>query len=401
MKIAIYHNLPSGGAKRTLLEAVRHLSSRHDFDVYSTSLANQEYADVRPYVKANKVYPYAVGNLYNSPFGRLNMLVRVADLNRIQKLNRSIAAELEQLDYDAIFVNPCQIEISPSILRFTQSVPTLYYCHEPPRILYENMPYRPYDGKSKRRQLVDSVDPLPGRYFSRLKENDRTNTQNADIVLANSAFAQATVKNVYAKQPEVAYPGTDAALFHPLGLERERAVLSVGSLTPLKNFDFIIRALGTISPNNRPPLWLVSNFQNPPEREYLEGLAAQLGVEVLFFGNISDQELVKFYNQAAVTAYTPVREPFGLVPLESMACETPVVTVREGGMQETVQDGVTGWLVDRQPEMLAEKILYVLDNPEIAAQVGKNGRQNVLDHWTWELVTARLEEYFFIATKRN
>lgn len=401
MRIAVYHNLPSGGAKRTLFEILKHLSPRHQFDVYSTSLADQVYSNLQTYAQINKIYPFSTGKLFNSPMGRLNMLVRYQDLNRIQDVNGAIAHEVELGKYDVLFVNPCQIEIAPSVLRFVKKIPKIYYCHEPPRILYESMPCRPYNDKSPLGKLADQIDPFPGRYFNRLKKNDHENTQKADLVLANSEFAQATVKTIYDKAPRVAYPGVDASIFRPLDVQKERAVLSVGSLTPLKNFDFIIQSLARISNDIRPPLWLVSNFQNPPEYDYLNHLAEQSGVQVHFLGNVSDQELVEFYNRAAVTVYTPIREPFGLVPLESMACETPVITIREGGMQETVQDGITGWLVDRDLEGLAEKIMFALDHGNLVAQMGKNGRQIVLNQWTWDRVTARFEDYFYSVSRMN
>jgi len=401
MKIAIYHNLPSGGAKRALFEAVRHLSVKHQFDVYTTSGANHEFADLRPYAAAYKVYPFQPGQLYNSPLGRLNMLVRSRDLIRIQSLNQKIATEIDQQEYDIVFVNPCQIEVSPSILSFIKRSPTLYYCQEPPRILYEEMPSRPYSEKSPRARLVDRLDPLPNNFYRRLQDNDRRNIQSADLVLVNSKFMQKNVAEIYRNSPQVCYLGTDTTLFQPLNLKKERVVLSVGSLTPLKNFDFIIQALGTIPAHQRPPLWLASNFQNSPERAYLEALAVQLGVKVIFLGNIDDQELVRLYNTASVTVYTPLREPFGLVPLESMACETPVVTLQEGGMPETILENETGWMVERDLVLLAEKIMCVLENPQLAVEMGKNGRKHVIANWTWEQAATRLENYFYVVRQRN
>ena len=400
MKIAIYHNLPSGGAKRALFEAVRHLSVKHQFDGYTTSAANHEFADLRPYAAVYRIYPFQPGGLYNSPFGRLNMLVRSRDLSRIQTLNKKIALDIDQQGYDLVFVNPCQIEVAPSLLSFIKRSPTLYYCQEPPRILYEEMPKRPYSEKSPRDRLMDRLDPFPDYFYRRLQDNDRRNIQSADLVLVNSEFMRNNVAKIYGNNPQVCYLGTDAVLFRPLYQKRERAVLSVGSLTPLKNFDFIIQALGTIPENQRPPLWLASNFQNSPERAYLEALAAQLGVTVKFFGNIDDQELVRLYNSASVTVYTPIREPFGLVPLESMACETPVVTVSEGGMAETILESETGWMVDRDPVQLAEKIMHVLENPQLAVEIGKNGRQHVISNWTWEQAAIRLDNYFNAVRQR-
>ena len=70
-------------------------------------------------------------------------------------------------------------------------------------------------------------------------------------------------------------------------------------------------------------------------------------------------------------------------------------------MQESVVDGETGWLVDRDPGQMAEKIMFVLQNPKIARKIGKNGRQSVLENWSWEQAATRLEGYFFDVIQRN
>jgi hypothetical protein len=140
VRIAVYHNLPSGGAKRTLYESVQRLSARHSFDVYTLSTANHEFGDIRPYVNSHRVYEFQPGKLYNSPFGRLNMLVRRSDLGHIQQVCQKIAEDLKSQSYDVIFVNPCQFETAPSILKEEISTPKIYYCQEPPRVIYESMP---------------------------------------------------------------------------------------------------------------------------------------------------------------------------------------------------------------------------------------------------------------------
>jgi glycosyltransferase involved in cell wall biosynthesis len=190
-------------------------------------------------------------------------------------------------------------------------------------------------------------------------------------------------------------------LFQPLDLPKESVLLSVGSLTPLKNFDFLIKALGALPVNRRPALWIASNFQNPPERAFLENLAQQLEVELKLLGNISDAELVRLYNTASITVYAPIREPFGLVPLESMACGTPVVAVAEGGMQETILNGTTGYLVERSVEQFSEAVLTLLENQSMAEEMGAAGRQHVLQHWTWDNAAERLETFLADTARLN
>ena len=122
MRIALYHNLPSGGAKRTLSEAARRLAVHHQLDVYTLSSANHEFADIRPFVDSHKVYEFAPRPLFNSPFGRLNQAVRLADLRRIEGVTRQIAADIEAEGYDVVYVHPCRIEKSPSLLSHIQAL---------------------------------------------------------------------------------------------------------------------------------------------------------------------------------------------------------------------------------------------------------------------------------------
>ena len=91
----------------------------------------------------------------------------------------------------------------------------------------------------------------------------------------------------------------------------------------------------------------------------------------------SDRQLAKIYSESFATVCPAREEPFGLVPLESMACETPVLAVDEGGYKETVVDGVTGFLLPRDPKAFAEKIKYLIKNPNVARKMGKAGRKHV------------------------
>jgi glycosyltransferase involved in cell wall biosynthesis len=140
-------------------------------------------------------------------------------------------------------------------------------------------------------------------------------------------------------------------------------------------------------------LRIVCNFQNPPERSYLEQLAREQGVRLEIRVGVTDADLVGAYNEAAFTVYAPIGEPLGLVPLESMACATPVVGVREGGIPETVVDGQVGLLADRREGEFAEAIRSLLSDPLRAREYGENARAHVLREWTWDRAAAALEKH--------
>jgi glycosyltransferase involved in cell wall biosynthesis len=394
MRIAIFHNLSSGGAKRALADVTRRLTTHHQLDVYTLSCADHEFADLRPAVAAHRVFPFAASPRLKSPFGRINPILQSVDLARLRRVARAMARQIEAIAYDAVLVQPCRFEQGPSVLRYLRRIPTIYYCHEPLRLVHEAMPSRPYDGHSlRRRRVLDRIDPLPGLYRRAVRHTDRTNVRSAKRVLVNSRFTGEAVRRIYGVEAELCYLGVDAERFRPTGAEKRHMVLSVGSLTPLKGFDFVIRALAEVPQRTRPLLVIASNSENPPERRYLEDLAQRLDVKLVLTGNITDEALVALYNEALVVAYAPVREPFGLVPLEAMACATPVVAVAEGGIQETVVSGVTGLLVDRDIGRFAAAIGHLTGSPTVASEYGQNGRTHVLQHWTWDHAIASLEHH--------
>jgi glycosyltransferase involved in cell wall biosynthesis len=402
MRIAIYHNLPSGGAKRTLFEETRRLSENHLIDVYTLSSANHEFSDLRPYTNKHQIYDFENGSLFSSPFGRLNQAVRLIDLKRLHSLTKKIALHIDQGKYDVCLVQPCQFETSPSVLGNLNHTPTVYFCQEPLRRLYEEMPIRPYDeNDSPIRLAINRIDPLIAAYFRVLKNTDQTNINNADIVLVNSKYIRKAVKKIYGVSANVCYHGVDHEWFQPTKDGNKNYVLSVGSLTPLKGFDFLINALALLPEEIKPRLVIASNFQNPPEKDFLQNLAIEKNVDLTLEGNVSEERLLQLYNQAKLTVYAPIREPFGLVPVESMACETAVLAVRDGGIQETILDGKTGLLVDRDLEKFSNGLKVLLTNKGRTEEYGRNGREYVLQNWTWNHAIHTLENFLLAASKHD
>ena len=392
LRVALYHSLHSGGAKRTVFEQARRMASRHQVDLYSLSSADNSFCDVRPYIRESRIYCFEPLSLFRSPFGRLNQLVRLIDLFRLQRVERRIAAEIDQGDYDVVLVHPCRYTQSPMVLRFL-STPSVYYCHEPLRRYHQPPIARSYYERSWGRRAFDRMDVLNWIYRTTLLRLDDASLKSAWRVLVNSHFTQDSVRRIYGVEPEVCYHGMDTGLFRPLGLGKEKMVLSVGALTPVKGFDFIVESLGLVPDGQRPKLVVVSNYQEAREQSYLNRLASAKGVKVSFRALIDDASLVELYNEAAMTVYAAVREPFGLVPLESMACGTPVVAVGEGGVRESVIHGKTGLLTDRDPGLFAAAVQTLLENGTLAEQYGEQARKCVLDKWSWSEAVQRLEQH--------
>ena len=121
-------------------------------------------------------------------------------------------------------------------------------------------------------------------------------------------------------------------------------------------------------------------------------LAAELGIaeRVIFAGRRQPEVLRDYYSAADVAATTPWYEPFGLTPLEAMACGRPVVGSAVGGITSTIAEGSTGYLVPpRDPLALAQRLGEILSSAELGARMGLAARQRVEEHFTWPVVAAR------------
>src|SRR5258708_29848555 len=96
MRIALFHDLASGGAKRSVFEVTRLLAVRHKIDCYTLSSANHTFCDLSPYVDDYHIFDFESFPLFNSPFGRLNQLQRWRGLRRLEEVCRTIALRIDQ-----------------------------------------------------------------------------------------------------------------------------------------------------------------------------------------------------------------------------------------------------------------------------------------------------------------
>jgi D-inositol-3-phosphate glycosyltransferase len=197
--------------------------------------------------------------------------------------------------------------------------------------------------------------------------------------------------------------GVDAEKFFPHGpvapREDRLRILSVGRLVPRKGFATLIETLSRI-----PDAELViaggpdrSELSNEPEAARLYELAARMGVSerVQLYGAVSRGDMPALFRSADVVACTPWYEPFGIVPLEAMACGVPVVATAVGGIRDTVVDGDTGRLVPpNDPTQTADAISTLLNNPRLRADMGRAGRERVCARYTWDRIAADTERIY-------
>lgn len=391
MQIALFHNLPSGGAKRAVYEWTKRLCKEHIIDVYTLSSADHAFCDIRPFVRKHHVYEFKTRRLFNSPWGRLNQYQRWRDLGDLTDLSRRIATQIDRSRYDVVFAHTCRYSFIPVLLQFLET-PSVYYLHEPFGKPFFRDIERPYIRTDKRRELINRFDPLIDLYEQRLESVQQQSVRITSRMLANSIFTKTRMKAAFGIEAPVSYYGVDIEGFSPsrAGASNNH-VLSVGELSPRKGFDFLIESLAYVPTSQRPALRLASNRIDPQEYGYLQNLAKARGVQLQVKSNLDVKQLQEEYSAAKFCVYAPVLEPFGLVPLESMACGVPVIGVREGGVLESIVHEQTGLLVERNPQRFAEAIQYLLSKPDLVMEYGHNSREYVLRNWTWDQSVASLE----------
>jgi D-inositol-3-phosphate glycosyltransferase len=196
-------------------------------------------------------------------------------------------------------------------------------------------------------------------------------------------------------------------------------IVYVGRMLPRKDVRNIVRALALLTQRSTPdasgpssgsPLWhqesaatavtlLIVGGETAepdpiatPEIGALQRLAAELGIadRVIFAGKRQPDTLRYYYGAGDVVVTTPWYEPFGLTPLEAMACGRPVIGSAVGGLTYTIQDGKTGFLVPpRNPEALAERLHLLLTQPALRTRMGRTARARVEREFIWPLVAGR------------
>ncbi len=376
-----------------MLEMAQGLSARHTIDEYTLSTSEKSFCDLTPYIHSRFEYPFEPSRSFRSPWGRFNALARTIDFGRLKALQAAIARDIDQKGYDVVFVNHCRFTQSPPILSNLKT-PSVYYCAEPPRFLYEPRMPRPYMRQPRWRNFVDRFDVFARNYRRQMRLINEQAAQAATLVLTNSAFSRENLYRVFNVNARICYLGVNTDRFQKLDLEKKNFVVSVGAAHPGKGFDFLVQAVGSLAADIRPGIILVSNYAEKNEKEYLTELANSLTVNLEFRSMVPDAELIQLYNQAVLTVYTPVMEPFGFVPIESMACGTPVIGIREGGVRESVVHLRNGWLIDRDPSAFVEAYQTIVAKPVLYQELSENGLYDSKSLWKWETCIQKLENYF-------
>jgi len=266
-------------------------------------------------------------------------------------------------------------------------------------------------------QMKDSVAQRPEeREPSRRIEVETQIMAFADQLVAATPLEKAQMVWLYSADPckiSVVPCGVDLNIFRPLSQERTRQqlgvcdrlymVLFVGRIEPLKGVDTLFRAMAIVAKDF--PRWkdeicvciVGGDASEKPETinaemERLRALREELGISdlVTFLGAQAQDTLPSYYSAADVLVVPSHYESFGMVALEAMACGTPVIASKVGGLSFTVQDGITGFHVpERDPETLAGKISLLLKDHDLRSRLSAQSAQWAR-RYSWQKVADQI-----------
>jgi len=185
----------------------------------------------------------------------------------------------------------------------------------------------------------------------------------------------------------------DVELFHPNGEKEENLILYLGRIVPVKGLHVLIESLRYLKESVH--LAIVGPVGN---LEYYQEILKRTEAEnqkgkhrITYLGVLPQEEVIKWYQSASVFVLPSFMEPFGVVLLEALSCETPVIATPVGGVPEVVRDFENGILVPvNNPQKLAEAIQYLLNDKEVRIRMGREGRKWVTRNFSLEVISKRL-----------
>jgi glycosyltransferase involved in cell wall biosynthesis len=401
MKIAVWHNLPSGGGKRALYDHVRGLRERgHTVEAWCPPTADETYLPLRELTNEHVVPFDWQPKMAKLPLARLLSHYRnpIGMLKAMDEHCRLCALEINAGGFDLLLANPCRFFRTTSIGRHAK-IPKILYLQEPQRWLYEAMPQLPWIAQPVPDTLWSVTywkDYL--RDFSKVQglriqaREELLSAKAFDAILVNSLFSRESVLRAYGLDAKVCYLGVDTDKFVNQRQAREFFIVGIGAVVPEKNIKLVIESLAAIQPPARPSLVWIANVAEPTHLEELQQLASDLRVNLDIKVRTSEEQLIQILNTALMMVYAPRLEPFGLAPLEANACGLPVIAVAEGGVRETVINGVNGLLVRHDAREIAGAVQLLVNDKEYASRLGERGARMVREKWSLNCAIDNLEK---------
>nr|SVE69801.1 EOG090X069M [Eubosmina coregoni] len=291
-----------------------------------------------------------------------------------------------------------QVSICIPVLKLFTKEPVLFYCHFPDLLL------------ASHRHWFQKIYRAPLDYL------EEKTTGLANLAVVNSHFTAGIYRDTFKslqQRPQVLYPSLNFQTFdRPCSTTMENVIgsdkqpnfvfLSINRYERKKNLGLAIKAFALLKSNiggSDIHLIMAGGYderlvENVDYHQELKQLAASLGLSdcITFLRSPDDDIKTCLLRQTDALLYTPDREHFGIVPLEAMYCELPVVAVNSGGPLETVEDNQTGFLCYPTAEDFAAKMQFYYENRKQAKEMGGRGRERVINNFSFDSFSRQLNE---------
>ncbi len=352
------HNINErGGAEKVILK----IAQRYDATIYTLGYNKEGTFDEFKNVDIN---------VFSSK-GKLSNLFPPRVANAIYYGYNFYNLKITE-DYDVI--NP---HMSPSEWIRNKNPRVLWYCHTPPRELYDptvaNLRQRPFKEKLLYRYLSKIYGGMEKKLVKKI-EAIATNSENTKGRIKRALGAPSTVINPGIEYKDFSNKGDDKYFLYPSRIAEQ------------KRQEYTIEAFERFARMNKGNYKLVLagglSSRYADFEEYYKKLKAMKAKNVIFKLNPTNKELRELYSRCTAVLVSAINEDFGIVPLEGMASSKPVISVNEGGFRETIVNRKTGFLV-KSPGEMAEKMDFVVQHSSIAAKMGKDGRKRVERNYSW------------------
>ncbi|MCU0547964.1 MAG: glycosyltransferase [Leptolyngbya sp. Prado105] len=383
--LGIFGGVDSGGQNVYVGQLAKHLAAiGYDVDVFTRrdDIALPEVVD---WLQGVRVIHISAGAPVSLP--------KEALLPHMEEFTHEVLEWCETRAYDLIHANFWMSGLVAAEIKRMTGTPFVITFHALGRV---------------RRQYQGSADSFPDERFA---IEDRL-VREADYIIAECPQDREDLLAFYNADPSricIIPCGFDPTEFWAidkirarltLGLpSHERLILQLGRMVPRKGVDTVIRGFAEFLKQERTParLLIVGGETDSPDAEAtpeigrLIAIAQELGIEsqVTFVGRKGREVLKYYYSAADVFITTPWYEPFGITPIEAMACGTPVIGANVGGVKFTVKSGETGFLIPpNQPEAIADRLVHLFEHPHLISLMGRQGIRRSQDHFTWQKVTS-------------
>ncbi len=360
MKLIIiqpYLNL-RGGAERVMLKIAQHYDAKIYTLEYSPNTTFPEFKDTNIQIVGKKVplsemLPYRASQGLRYGYNFYNMQIKE--------------------DYDVL-----NAHISPSEWIRHKNLRVLWYCHTPPREVYDLYESR-MRNRSYRQKIIYSTMAKTYKFIS-----NRV-VKSIEEIATNSTNTQERIKKYYGKNSIVINPGIDFKDYWNEG--DGKYFLCPSRLTPNKRQDYIIEAYKKFCAKSKRRYGLVlagALSSDPEHQEYYKKLVQLArGLDVKIQANLPEKDMKEMYANATAVLLAPQNEDFGIVYLEAMSSSKPVISVNEGEPRRLVHEGKTGFLVN-SPQHMCDRMLELLADKPLIERMGKNARNDVETKYSWD-----------------